>query len=316
MVQNFDARLELETLDDSVRIARWEAELRRRDAIRAQEIARDRIPGVNTHSIGLVGARMRQEVTNDPAISSREALTNAARGIMPPGAVDSVMGSNSAGTTSTSVNTGQATHPSDGNAPTTNDTVTYIGDMLGNINVADPSSSAAAGVSLDMNTAASSLSGNGPSDGNAPTTNDTVTYIGDMLGNINVADPSSSAAAGVSLDMNTAASSSSGNAAATPDVANLAPGASSNIPADNHDNANITAGPASSTATGTGASDQTLRGMEEQDGGSKISKAKKKREGRKRAEAARAKEAIETPGVTVGNDDDEDDEELPDLVDL
>ncbi len=263
--QNFDARLELETLDDSVRIARWEAELRRRDAIRAQEIARDPIPGVNTHSIGLVGARFKQEVTNDPAISSREALTNAARGIMPPGAVDFVMGSNSAGTTSTSVNTGQATRPSDGKAPTTNDTVTHIGDMLGNINTTGPSSSTAAGVSHDMNTAASG---------------------------------------------------SSGNAAATPGIANLAPGAASNTPADNHDNANITAGPASSTATGTGASDQTLRGMEEQDGGSKISKAKKKREGRKRAKAARAKEAIESPGVTVGNDDDEDDGELPDLVDV
>ena len=265
MGQSFDARLELETLKDSVRIARWEVELSRRDAIRAQEIASDPIPGVNTHPIGLVGARLRQEITNNPAISSREALTNAAHGIMVPGAVDLVLGSKSAGTTSTSVNTGQATRPSDGNAPTINDTVIYIGDMLGNINIAIPSSSTAAGVSLDVNTAVTS---------------------------------------------------SSGNAVATPGIANLAPGASSNSPTDNHDNANITAGPASSSTKGTSASDQTLRDTEGQDGGSKISKAKKKREGRKRAKAARAKEAIESPGATVGNDGDDNDGELPDLVDI
>lgn len=153
--------MELEILEDSARIIGWQAELSRRDSIRMQEVANDPIPGVNIHSIGLIRARLREEIANDPTISSREAITNATHGIVIPGALDFILGGNFSGTTNTPCTTGEATRATDVNYPTTNDTVVYIADMLGNINiVTGRSSSAAADSPLNMDTAASSSSRN------------------------------------------------------------------------------------------------------------------------------------------------------------
>ena len=234
--QGFDARMELEVLKDSAHIIGWQAELSRRDAIRTQEVAIDPIPEVNTHPIGLIGARLREEIANDPTTSSRKAVTNAAHGIMMPGAMDFILGGNFTGNTNTPGTTGEATRATDGNYSTTNDTVVYIADMLGNINI--------------------------------------------VTGRL------SSAAADSPLKMDTAASSFSGNATDTPD------------------NTNITADSTSSTTMKADANDQTLPEMEWQDESSKISKAKKKREGRKRLKAARAKGAVGSAEGSVGNDDD------------
>lgn len=141
---DFDAESELEILKDRTRIAQWEAELRRRDVIRAEEIANDPIPGVNTHPIGLVGARMSQGIANNPTISTRQALVDAAHGVLIPGAVDLVMGGSSTATTSTSSPFGRASRASDATAPTTDNKAVFIADMLGNINLAaGPSSSSA-----------------------------------------------------------------------------------------------------------------------------------------------------------------------------
>ncbi|KAF6235378.1 hypothetical protein HO173_006574 [Letharia columbiana] len=255
--QGFNPQMELEILEDSTRITQWQAELRERDAIRAQEIANDPIPGVNTHPIGLVGARFRQEVGRDPTISTRQALTNAAHGIMIPDAVDFAMGGSSTNTTSTPSATREATRATGENAPTTDYAAVYIADMLGNINIAT--------------------------------------------------DPSSITVANLPDSMNTAAASSSSNAPAAPDITYVALEASSSTPANTSVNTNITA------VTETGTNDQTLPGTDGQDEVSKTTKAKKKREGRKRAKA-RAKEAATEAGDSVGNDDD-DDGDVPDLMD-
>ena len=167
---------------------------------------------------------------------------------MMPGAMDFVLGGNFTGTTNTPGTTGEATRATDGNYPTTNDTVVYIADMLGNINI--------------------------------------------VTGRL------SSAAADSPLKMDTAASSFSGNATDTPD------------------NTNSTADSTSSTTTKTDANDQTLPEMEGQDGSSKISKAKKKREVRKRLKAARAKGAVGSAEGSVGNDADDEDGKSLDLVDV
>lgn len=155
--------MELEILEDNIRITQWQAELSRRDAIRAQEVANDPIPGVNTHPIGSIGARFRQEIANDPTKSTMQALTDAADGIMFPGALEFVMGRNPTRTTRT---TGEATLAMGKNDSTTDDTAVYTADMLGNITVS----------SGEKN----------------PAIDDTVVYIADALGNINRATTSSS----------------------------------------------------------------------------------------------------------------------------
>ncbi|CAD6584309.1 MAG: hypothetical protein ASARMPREDX12_001617 [Alectoria sarmentosa] len=257
--QGFDARTELEILEDSTRITQWRAELRRRDAIRAQEIANNPIPGVNTHPIGAVGGRFRQEIANDPTKSTMQAFTDAADSIMIPGSMEFIMGRNSAGTASTPSTTGQTNHATADDNPTTDDMVVYMADTLGNINIAT--------------------------------------------------GPSSNIRAETSDDLNNGASSSSSNATVTPEITNVAPGVSSNAPADTLDITNIAAGPSSSTATDTGTGDRALPVAEGQDEGGKVSKAKKKREGRKRAKAARAQGAAEKAGTPVGDDDDDDEDD-------
>ena len=155
--RGFNARMELDTLEDKTRITQWQTELRRRDAINAQEIANDPIPGVNTHPIGLIGARMRQEIVNNPTISTIQAAANAAHGIMIPDAVDFLKASISKNAAATPSTTSAATSATGANAPTTDDTAVYIADMLGNVNIATgPSSSAAVNTPLRMDTAASS----------------------------------------------------------------------------------------------------------------------------------------------------------------
>ena len=264
--EGFEAGKELGILEDSTRIAQWQAELRRRDAIQAQESADDPIPGVNTHPIGLVGARIRQQFTNDPTVYTRQAIRNAAHGIMSPETVNFAMRSSFTGTASTPTTTGEATVATGGNATTTDDTTVYVVDMLGNISIA-----------------------RGTSPGSV---------------------------AGTALNTDTAMSSSSSNAAATSNMINVASAASPSTPA-NSPNSPITAAlPSSSTAAETGANGQTLPGAEGQDAGTKISKAKKKNDGRKRAKAAQAKQASEDAGTSVENDDNGDDREDSDLVNV
>ena len=116
-----------------------------------------------------------------------------------------------------------------------------------------------------------------------PTDVKPVAYIADMLGNIDIAaHPSSSIAAN------------------TPDKTNTAATSSSNAPTSNLENANTAAGPSSSK-------DQTTPGAEDQGEASKMSKAKKKREGRKRAKAAQAKDAAGNAEDSAGNDGGDDD---------
>lgn len=162
--QDFNAAMELEVLEDNTRITQWQAELRRRDARRAQEIANDPIPGVNTHPIGLVGARFRQVVANNPTISTKQALNDAADGVMIPGSLDFVMGGNSTGTTGTPSATREATRAAGENAPTTDDTAVYIADMLGNVNIATGFSSSTATATPSISNVAPEPSSNAPAD--------------------------------------------------------------------------------------------------------------------------------------------------------
>lgn len=159
--QGFDARTELEILEDSTRITQWQAELTRRDAIRAQEIANDPIPGVNTHPVGAVGGRFRREIANDPTKSTMQAFTDAADSIMIPGSMEFAMGRNSAGTASTPSTTGQTNHATAEDNPTTDDMVVYMGDSLGNVHITtDRSSNIGADTPDDLNNGASSSSSN------------------------------------------------------------------------------------------------------------------------------------------------------------
>lgn len=216
--QHFNPQKELEILKDEKRMAEWQAEMDRIAAIRAREIANHPMHGVRTFPVGAVGARFRQEIANDPTLSTRQALTNATNAIIMPGSLDFVMGSNPTGTTGTTSTTG-------------------------------------------TNSGSTRATGR-----NVPTTNDTAVYVADTLGNTDITTSSSS-----------------------------------------------------STATKTGANGQTLLGTEGQDEGGKMSKAKKKREGRKRAKFARAQMAGEKVEGSVGNDDDDDNDddngEAPDTVD-
>lgn len=243
-------------MEDDTRIAQWQAELRRRDAIQAREAAHDPIPGVNTHPIGLVGARYRQEISNDPTVSTSQAMRNATHGIMSPELVNFVMRSSFTGTPSTPSTTGEATLATGENATTTDDATVYIADMLGNINIAM-----------------------GPSPGSV---------------------------SGTALNTDTAMSSSSSNAAATSNTTNVASAPSPSTPAKSPNNPTVAAIPSSSTAAEIGAKGQ--------DASTKMSKAKKKNEGRKRAKAAQAKQAAEKAETPVGNDDDGHDGAGPDLV--
>ena len=162
MMEGFNAQMELNILEDNTRINQWKAELSRRDAIRAQEIANDPIPGVNTHPIGSIGARFRQEIANDPTKSTMQALTDAADGIMFPGALEFVMG-RSPGTPNT---TGEEIPAMGKTNSTTTNTAVYTADMLGSITVS----------SGEKN----------------PAIDPAVVYIADALGNINRVTASSS----------------------------------------------------------------------------------------------------------------------------
>lgn len=142
--QSFNPQRELEILKDEKRIAQWQAEMDRRDAISARKIANNPIPGVRTFSIGAVGARFRQEIANDPTLSTRQALTNATNAIIMPGSLDFVMDSNPTGITGTTGTNSGSTRATGRNVPTTNDTAVYVADTLGNTDITTSSSSSTA----------------------------------------------------------------------------------------------------------------------------------------------------------------------------
>ena len=247
--QGFNAEMELEILEDRHRVTHWRKELRMRDNAHAYEVAKDPIPGVNTHPIGLVGARFRQAIANDSAISTMQALADAADGILDPDILGSLLDRNPASTTSTRPrnNTGGTTHAMDKSYLTPNSTAVYKPDVLGDIDT----------------TAGKSKT----------TTKDSIVYIADTLGNIttslltnNAVDPADN------LD-NAAVSSSR-----TPDNTNSTAELSSNYAADTSTN--------------------------DQDDFSQMSKAKKKREGRKRAKI-QANEAAAKTGDGIGGHDDD-----------
>lgn len=94
-------------------------------------------------------------------------------------------------------------------------------------------------------------------------------------------------------------SSSTGNTAATSDMTNVASTNSRSIPTKNTHNSINNANPSSSTARGIDANGQVLTGADSQNAGAKMSKAKKKNQGRKRAKkAAQAKQAAENAGAS------------------
>lgn len=151
MDSGFNAEMELEILENNTRVAQWNAELNRRNAILAQENANDPIPGLNTHFMGLVGARYREEIANNSTKSAIQALIDATNDVMNPGYIEFVMGRNSNSNASTPRRAIRAR----------NDTVVYIADMLGNISIATgPSFGKAANMPANTNTAAASSPGN------------------------------------------------------------------------------------------------------------------------------------------------------------
>lgn len=192
---NFNAKMELEILEDTVRVDEWQAGLRRRDAIHAQNIANDPVHGVNTHRIGSVGAQFRQDITNDPTKSTMEAFTDAADAIMAPGSLEFVMGPNSTGTTSTLSTTGEATGATSKINPAADETAVYIADMVGNINLA---------------------------------TDDNKATTGDVIGSVKIATgPSSNVVTDIPESMRNPLVATSNNATTTPETTNVATGPSS-----------------------------------------------------------------------------------------
>ena len=229
-----------------------------RDDVYAHEVAKNPIPGVNTHPIGLVGARIRQAIANDSSISTMQALADAADGILDPDLLGSLLNRNPAGNTSARNNTGEATHATGKVNLLPNSTAAYTTDVLGDTNM----------------TAGKRKS----------TTKDSIVYVADALGNIKV---TTSLPAKVTVDPANNADNAAISSCRTPDSTN-----------------NLT-GLSSSTATDTDANDKSGLGQ--------MSKAKKKREGRKRAKV-QAKESAEKTGDFIGSHDD-DDKEAQALVD-
>ena len=208
--QSFNSELELETLEDRLRIDQWQNERRRREAALPCDIAKIPTPEVKTHPIGPLVTRASQAVAHDRTRSATQALKDAANDILDPSL-----------------------------PRTPENTIVYIADLLGNITVAG----------------------------------------GEINPTIEDSNPSN-VTADTPLNPDNAAATSSNTS----------------------ENTNKNAGPSSGTVTENGAKDHTVPGMKGSDEAIRMSKAKKKRQGRKRAKA-RAKEAADAEDP-VGNHND------------
>ena len=123
--QSFNSEMELEILEDRLRIGQWQNESRKREAARPRDIPNNPTLEVKTHPIGPLATCSRQAVANDPARSATQALQEAADGMLDPSLFR-----------------------------TPENTTVYIADMLGNINMAGGEAKPATQDSSSSNVAA------------------------------------------------------------------------------------------------------------------------------------------------------------------
>ena len=174
-----------------------------RDDVYAHEVAKNPIPGVNAHPIGLVGARFRQAIANDSSISTMQALADAADGILDPDLLEFFVDRNPTGNTSAHNNTGELTRATGKSTVLPNSTAGYTPDVLGDTNM----------------TAGKRKT----------TTKDSILYVADALGNIKV---TTSQPAKVAVDSANNPDNAAVSSSRTPDNTNNVTGLSSSTATD------------------------------------------------------------------------------------